>query len=487
MPRMKAEKTEAVEEKIEETLDTTPDEQKEAALSDPDEKSPEGTAGENSGEEISQTETENLGNKEISSSGTKGQEPDSEKESQSDAEEAQEMSEAGAGEEIPQTDSENPDSKVYPPEDASGDNRIIENQNRSDTEAAQAKKTGDVRGKTNLIPENQSESDTEGQNPKAQVPGKGVRRRRDGKSTGSVRLASPQVLAIDGHLVAETEAEKARNDLLDLIESQKTGRILTGTIQGVERQESNQSRSLAVIYHGEFKIIIPAEEAVEAPEDFRGRLPEDVLHDMLTKRLGAEVDYIVKGIDPQSRIAAASRLDAMRARRKEYYLGTDRDGNYRIYSDLCAEARVVSVIRAGIFVDLFGLEVYIPLRELSYQRWMDAAMYFQSGQRILVKVLSVDRSDCSNIRVTASVKQAGENPYEKALRRYSVGNRYVGTVSMVDTNGVFVALDGGIDCLCSYPKRGRPPRGSRVTVRILGINNDSNRIWGAITHIAAPR
>ncbi len=487
MPRKKAEKPEAVEKKTEETMDRTPDEQEGAAVSDPDKSPMEGTAGENSGEEISQTDMENPNHQEMASTGTKGQEPDSEKESQSDAGEAQEMSEAGAGEEIPQTDSENPEDKVYPPEDASGDNGIIENQNQSDTEADQAKKTGDVRGKTNLIPENQSESDREGQDSKAQVPGEGARRRRTGKSTSSVRLASPQVLAIDGHLVAETEAEKARNDLLDLIESQKTGRILTGTIQGVERQESNQSRSLAVIYHGEFKIIIPAEEAVEAPEDFRGRLPEDVLHDMLTKRLGAEVDYIVKGIDSQSGIAAASRLDAMRARRKEYYLGTDRDGNYRIYSDLCAEARVVSVIRAGIFVDLFGLEVYIPLRELSYQRWMDAAMYFQSGQRILVKVLSVDRSDRSNIRVTASVKQAGENPYEKALRRYSVGNRYVGTVSMVDTNGVFVALDGGIDCLCSYPKRGRPPRGSRVTVRILGINNDSNRIWGAITHIAAPR
>ena len=489
MPRKKAEKPEAVEEKIEEkieeNMETTPDEQKEAVLSDSDEKSQEGTEGKSSGEEISQTETENLGNKEPPSSGTKGQEADSEMESQSDTEEAQEMSEAENGEEIPQTDPENPDSKVYPPEDASGDNGIIENQSQSDTEAAQAKNAGDVRKKTNLIPENQSESDVEDQD--VQIPVKGKRRRRVGKSPSSIRMAPSKVLAIDGQLIAETEAEKARNDLLDLMESQKTGRILTGTIQGVERQESNQSRSLAVIYHGEFKIIIPAEEAVEAPEDFRGRLPEDVLHDMLTKRLGAEVDYIVKGIDPQSGIAAASRIDAMRARRKEYYLGTDRDGNYRIYSDLCAEARVVSVIRAGIFVDLFGLEVYIPLRELSYQRWMDAAMYFQSGQRILVKVLSVDRSDRNNIRVTASVKQAGENPYEKALRRYSVGNRYVGTVSMVDTNGVFVALDGGIDCLCSYPKRGRPPRGSRVTVRILGINNDSNRIWGAITHIAAPR
>ncbi len=81
---------------------------------------------------------------------------------------------------------------------------------------------------------------------------------------------------------------------------------------------------------------------------------------------------------------------------------------------------------------------------------------FQPGQRILVKILSIDRSDRTRIRVSASIKQAGENPYEKALRRYSVGNRYVGTVSMVDMNGVFVSLDGGIDCLCSYPKRGAP-------------------------------
>lgn len=487
MPRKKAEKPEVVEEKSGETMDMTPDGQEEAVLSDSDKNHTEGTEGENSGEVISQTDMENSDNQGMASAGTKGQEADSEKKSQSDTEEAQEMSEAGADEEIPQTDSEDLEDKVYSPEDALGDNGIAENQSQSDTESAQTMNARDAMAKSVKNYELQNQSDTEGQNPKAQGPGEGKRRRRVGKSPSSIRLAPSKVLAIDGQLIAETEAEKARNDLLDLMESQKTGRILTGTIQGVERQESNQSRSLAVIYHGEFKIIIPAEEAVEAPEDFRGRLPEDVLHDMLNKRLGAEVDYIVKGIDPQSGIAAASRLDAMRARRKEYYLGTDRDGNYRIYSDLCAEARVVSVIRAGIFVDLFGLEVYIPLRELSYQRWMDAAMYFQSGQRILVKVLSVDRSDRSNIRVTASVKQAGENPYEKALRRYSVGNRYVGTVSMVDTNGVFVALDGGIDCLCSYPKRGRPPRGSRVTVQILGINNDSNRIWGAITHIAAPR
>lgn len=295
------------------------------------------------------------------------------------------------------------------------------------------------------------------------------------------------VLSIDERLAVETDADKAKNDLLDLIESMKTKRILTGTIQGVERPEDNSNRSLAVIYHGDFKVIIPAEEAVEPPEDFRGRSESDIMHYMLTKRLGAEVDYIVKGIDPKAGIAVASRLEAMAAKRKEYYFGTDRDGNNLIYNDVCAEARIVSVIRAGIFVDLFGLEIYIPLRELSYQRLLDASAQFQPGQRVLVKVLTVDRSDRNQVKVTASVKQAGENPYEKALKKYSVGNRYVGTVSMVDTTGVFVALDGGIDCLCSYPKRGRPPRGARVTVRVLGINKENNRIWGAITHIATPR
>ena len=293
------------------------------------------------------------------------------------------------------------------------------------------------------------------------------------------------IIAIGSSLSVETEAEKSKNDLLDLVESQKTGRILSGIIQGVEQTSDNPPRSLAVVYHGEFKVIIPAEEAVEPPDDYRGRTPEEVHHYMLTKRLGAEVDYIVKGMDTESGLAVGSRLEAMRARRKEYFFATDRDGNNLIHSGVVAEARIVSVIRAGIFVDLFGLEIYIPLKELSYQRWLDAAAHFQPGQRVLVKVLEINRIDKTQGKVIASVIQAGENPYEKALRKYAVGNRYVGTVSMVDANGVFVALDGGIDCLCSYPKRGRPPRGARVTVRILGINKESNRIWGAITHVTS--
>ena len=381
---------------------------------------------------------------------------------------------------LPQTDSPNEDFAENLSEDdveerknTSSPQTEMESEEKQPEEARPARRTRKPRAKSSE-PDAESNPDQENASSDAKP-----RRRRS-----SVRPSS--VISIDEQLGVETEADKARDALLDLVESMKTKRILTGTIQGVERPPDNPSRSLAVLYHGDFKIMIPAEEALESPSDFRGRMPEDVLHYMLTKRLGAEVDFIVKGIDGQAGIAAASRLEAMAAKRREYYFGTDRDGNNLLYEGICAEGRVVSVIRAGIFVDLFGVETYIPLRELSYQRMMDASASFQPGQRILVKILTIDRSDRNHIRVTASAKRTQENPYEKALRRYSVGNRYVGTVSMVDTTGVFVALDGGIDCLCSYPKRGRPPRGARVTVRILGINQESNRIWGAITHIAVP-
>lgn len=371
---------------------------------------------------------------------------------------------------------------VVPEEMTPQAEEILTPEDASPQTDSEKEKPGATRARKTKKAAEKSESDTEPENESPGPEGESIPKRKR-----SYTRPTMNVLSIDEHLAVETDADKAKNDLLDLIESMKTKRILTGTIQGVERPEDNPNRPLAVIYHGDFKIIIPAEEAVEPPEDFRGRSESDIMHYMLTKRLGAEVDYIVKGIDPKAGIAVASRLEAMAAKRKEYYFGTDRDGNNLIYNDVCAEARIVSVIRAGIFVDLFGLEIYIPLRELSYQRLLDASAQFQPGQRVLVKVLTVDRSERNQVKVTASVKQAGENPYEKALKKYSVGNRYVGTVSMVDTTGVFVSLDGGVDCLCSYPKRGRPPRGARVTVRVLGINKENNRIWGAITHIATPR
>src|SRR5699024_8280250 len=74
-----------------------------------------------------------------------------------------------------------------------------------------------------------------------------------------------RVVSIDAERTVETDTDRLRNDLLDLVESLKSKKILTGTIQGVERLADNPEMSYAVIYHGDFKVIIPVLEAIEEP------------------------------------------------------------------------------------------------------------------------------------------------------------------------------------------------------------------------------
>ena len=289
-----------------------------------------------------------------------------------------------------------------------------------------------------------------------------------------------RVVTIDRQRSVETEADRQMSDLLDLLESLRSKKIMTGKIEGVEN--STGGIPSAVLKHGGFKIIIPCFECVNPPADFREQDPNSVYQYVLNKHLGAEIEFVVKGIDQESEVVVASRKEAMAIRRRQFYFGQDKDGNNILYEGAIAEARVVSVIRPGIFVEVFGVQCYIPSNELSYQRLLDASAHYQNGMRILVKILKLDRTDPKNVKITVSVKQTKKNPYDTVFERYCVGNHYIGTVTMVDINGIFVALDGGIDCLCPFPIRGRPLIGARVTVRLSHISEESHRVRGDIVY-----
>ena len=289
-----------------------------------------------------------------------------------------------------------------------------------------------------------------------------------------------RVVTIDRQRSVETEADRQMSDLLDLLESLRSKKIMTGKIEGVENSAGGIPS--AVLKHGGFKIIIPCFECVNPPADFREQDPNSVYQYVLNKHLGAEIEFVVKGIDQESEVVVASRKEAMAIRRRQFYFGQDKDGNNILYEGAIAEARVVGVIRAGIFVELFGVHTYIPNNELSYQRILDASSIYQNGMRVLVKIVNLDRTDSKNIQITLSVKQTKKNPYDSVFERYCVGNHYIGTVTMVDINGIFVALDGGIDCLCPFNIRGRPMIGTRVTVKITSINEENRRVRGLIIY-----
>ncbi len=301
-----------------------------------------------------------------------------------------------------------------------------------------------------------------------------------------VPIPNTDILAIDDELGVQTELEKARDKFLDLIESLKTGRYLTDRIQGVEKH-SDGGMPRAVIFHGDYKVILMASMVVDLPRDIRERDPNEMYYYLLQKRLGSEIDYVVKGVDSNTGLAVGSRKEAMINKRRHYYLNLTREGTYRVYEGLVCEARVVSVIPEGIFVDVFGVDVYIPLRELSYTRIPDAMGYFEPGDRILVKITKLDRSDPKNIYVAASVKQVASNPTDKALEKIDVGGNYAGTVTMIDQGGIFVQLDMGAECRCKFPPRARPPIDARVIVSIDGVSMETKSVWGKITYVTIPK
>lgn len=301
-----------------------------------------------------------------------------------------------------------------------------------------------------------------------------------------IPIPNMDVLTIDGELGVQTEYDKARDKFLDLIESLKTGRYLTDKIHGVEKHSSG-GEPRAIIYHGDYKVIIMASMIVNLPRDLRDQEPNDVYHYLLSKRIGSEIDYVVKGIDQNTGLAVGSRKDAMATKRRHYYLSLTREGTYRIYEGLCCEARVMSVIPEGIFIDLFGIDVYVPLRELSHVRLSDAMGYYEPGDRVLVKVTRLNRDDPNNIRVAASVKQVTSNPLDKAIEKLEIDSFYAGTVTMVDETGIFVHLDMGAECRCRYPYRARPPKDARVLVKISGVDMERKLVWGNITYVTIPK
>ena len=284
-------------------------------------------------------------------------------------------------------------------------------------------------------------------------------------------------VTIDEKAGVQTNVDKARNDLLDMMESMKNGRILTDNVQGVERRESGEA--LAVVYHGTFKIIIPAAQMIDPPDELYGHSVESLMAYMLTKRLGSQIDYIIKGIDPDSGIAVASRKDAMAVKRRRYYY-PDHSGKTILYEGCLAEARVVTVLPTRVYVELFGAEAALRFKEMSYEKVHDANTLFAVGDRVLTKILTIRQSGKSDVTITASIRQAQENPVAKIIQRYTAGSYYSGVVSQVDTIGVFVHLDGGGECLCGFPQRGRPVPGARATVRLRDIDVQQCRMWGDI-------
>lgn len=186
--------------------------------------------------------------------------------------------------------------------------------------------------------------------------------------------------------------------------------------------------------------------------------------------------------------AVCSRKIAMDRLYKEYWL-PKTDGK-RIINDGClVMARVIRVANSCIFVECYGVEFQIPLRELSWHRLSYAQEAFTPGDVVKIMILDIQYSDDEeNERpyVVASVKEANENPQVVAFPRVTTNNNYTGVVKNPCNGKFFVTLDQtDAEVLCDqgdYTVR-TPQRGDKCVVRIDGKSEDTLRIWGTIVRL----
>lgn len=146
------------------------------------------------------------------------------------------------------------------------------------------------------------------------------------------------------------------------------------------------------------------------------------------------------------------------------------------------QARVVSVVNFGVFVDLGSVDGMVHLSQLDWKTIANPGSIFKPGDKIDVQVLEVD---LERERVSLSRKALMPNPWESLQERYRPGDVVQGTVTRLADFGAFIRIEEGVEGLVhvselGYSSGGKPEEvvslGEEVLVRILDINPKRERL-----------
>ena len=299
------------------------------------------------------------------------------------------------------------------------------------------------------------------------------------------RKARPAILTIENGSVVETEAD--REDVIwhEIHNAYRVRRVLPGLFCGVEQHDG---KTTALVDYKGFRVLIPLREMlIELGDRLTGKEYQhemDRLNRLLGNMLGAEIDFVVRGIDSHDRSVVGSRRDAMLRKRQTFYFGTDTSGEYRIHEGRIVQARVIAVAEKVIRVEVFGVECSIPARDLSWEWLGDAHERYAVGDKILVRVQSIQRDSVEDVRITADVRSLTPNAGREALARCRLQSKYIGKITDVRRGVVFIRLTNGANAVAHSCFDYRTPgKGDDVGFVVTAIDEERCVASGIITRI----
>ena len=294
------------------------------------------------------------------------------------------------------------------------------------------------------------------------------------------------ILTIDVDGDVETEEQLAEIAWHEIRNAYRTRRILTGMLGGIE--QTDNGKTVAIVEYKGYRIIIPLREmVVNFPNNVSGDDYKDLVvrhHKLVSNMLGAEIDFLVKGIDSKTRSVVASRREAMLKKRQTFYMETDNSGTYKIYDGRIVQARVIAVAEKAIRIEAFGVECSIMARDLSWDWIGDAHDRYSVGDQIVVRILSVKRDNVEDLSIKADVKSVSDNNRRTNLSQCRIQSKYAGKVTDVHKGVVYVRLTNGVNAVAhSCYDRRMPGKKDDVSFAVTHIDEEKGVAVGIITRI----
>ena len=308
------------------------------------------------------------------------------------------------------------------------------------------------------------------------------------RRTPRTRKTETPVLTLESR--GEVETESAREDTIwhEIHNAYRTRKILTGQLGGIE--QTDNGKTVVIVDYKGFRIVIPLKEMMIDLAQGRSPSGKEYAELMLRQNkilgnmLGAEIDFIVKGIDSKTRSVVASRREAMLKKRQIFYLDTDAAGMYRVYEGRIVQARVIAVAEKVIRVEIFGVECSIMARDLAWDWIGDAHERFSVGDQVLVRILNVRREGLEDMGVKADVKSVTQDTHHENLKKCRVQSKYAGKVTDVHKGVVYIRLSNGVNAVAHacYDYR-TPGKKDDVSFAVTKIDEERGVAVGIITRI----
>src|SRR5881409_1795921 len=161
----------------------------------------------------------------------------------------------------------------------------------------------------------------------------------------------------------------------------------------------------------------------------------------------------------------------------------------RLQPGQIVEGAISNIVDFGAFVDLDGIDGLIHISELSWSHVNHPSEILSIGQTVPVKVLDIDRE---RQRISLGLKQTQEDPWQRIVDTYNVGDELEGKVTKVVSFGAFVEILDGVEGLVHISELAQQhvenPReivapGDEVKVKILEIDSERRRLSLSIKRV----